>query len=967
MRTLSIFTILLLTVASLSAQGIRGVSGKATKGATVNVGQLANDNSIDYSQFPGIKTPNKNWKAPEFKVNPDRIIYQEPVAQQTTQTPVSRELSPAPTIDFLALEDNQRSIPPDVNGAAGPNHLMTTLNTGVCIQDKQGNVLMSTALGTFWKPLPGFSNTFDPKILYDPYNDRWIMTTPSGSNVNESKLYIGVSTSSDPMGDWNFYWVDTDPNDIAWFDYPSIGFNKKWITISGNMFGGDYYRTVYTFDKMAAYNGDETLNYTRFVTSEGFTIVPSITYDNEVEDQYLIATSDGNYNGYGYIKKFKLSGELNNPIFEYEGEIGIPETWSGWAGDYGNFLPQLNSPELINSVDARMETVIYRNNKLWAVHHVFLPADNPERAAVQWWNLDTDGTLLEHGRVEDPTNNFSFAFASIAVNAHEDILIGHNVFSKSQYASAGYSYKAHYDDPSSMRTYYQYKDGEAPYYKTYGGDRNRWGDYSAACVDPSNDIDFWALQEYAALPQNGDAWGTWWAMVKPAFVPVADFISDETIIPTGESVNFTDLTAGVPSEWLWTFEGATPPTSTEQNPQNIVYSTEGVFSVTLTATNILGTNEITKQEYITVSSSILPEINFSTNMDKVCVNQTVSFTDESLYSPNSWEWQFDPSTVTFVNGTDAYSQNPEVEFAEADKYTVTLTATNLNGSSTLSEFDMIYAGGYQPWFAEDFEYEGFTRHHWEIENPDNSNTWEIFSIGGNSPGHMAAGVNFRAYQAIGQRDRLISPPFNLSGMSNAYLEFQHAYAQNSEIPATDSLIVYLSSDCGNTWIRLKSMGEDGSGNFATHIPTTEPFFPAIPSDWCGDGWGAACNVIDVSAWVGQSDIKIAFETYSFYGNAIIIDNVSISQTVGIEDKSDVSEVLIFPNPSNGMIHVSIPENAGIDKVELLNQMGQLLASENITESGDILFNEDRQLIPGIYLIRVSGNLPTKTHKVIIVR
>jgi len=966
MRKISILTAILLLSLAVSAQTQLRQTGKAIKGATVNVGEKMND--PDNSQhFSGIKTPNKNWKAPELKVNPDRIIYQENPEDFTPYQPQSREISPLPTLNFPALEDNQHSIPPDVNGAAGPDHVMTTLNTEVRIQDKEGNVLMTTALGTFWKPLPGYSNTFDPKILFDPYNDRWILTTCSGSNVNESKLYVGVSQTADPLGEWNLYWIDTDPDNVVWFDYPSIGFNKKWITISGNMFGGDYYRTVYTIDKMAAYNGDEELQFTRFATYQGFTLVPSITYDNETEDQYLIATSDGNYNGYGYIQKYKLSGEVHNPVFEYEGEIGIPQPWSGWGGDYGNFLPQLGSSQLINSVDSRMETVILRNNKLWAVHHVFLPANNPQRCAVQWWELDTEGVILQHGRIEDPENNFSFAFPSIAVNANEDIFIGHNVFSQTQYAGAGYSFKAYYDDPNTMRTYYQYKDGEAPYYKTYGGDRNRWGDYSGTCVDPENDIDFWTIQEYAMTPSGGDRWGTWWAMVKPSFPPIADFISDEIIIPVGDTINFTDMSLGVPSEWNWSFEGGTPATSTEQNPQNIVYLQAGVYPVSLSVTNVLGTAVRIKEGFITVSASILPEVDFETGLDKICVGQPVTFTDKSLYSPYLWEWQFDPSDVTFVNGTDAYSQNPEVVFETAGNFSVTLNATNLNGTSSLTKFDMISAGGYVPWFSEDFEIDGMNRHAWEIENPDHSNTWEIFSIGGNSPGHLAAGVDFRTYLAIGQRDRLISPPFNLEGLSNAFLEFQHAYAQNAAVPATDSLIIYLSADCGNTWTRLLALGEDGSGNFATHLPTEEPFFPQVATDWCGSGWGSPCQAIDLSTWAGQSNIKIAFETFSFYGNALIIDNISISQHVGIENDDQKEEFSIFPNPTNGAIHIVVTEEQEISSVTLSNQSGQVMETRELTGSGEVILNSEGHLAQGIYLVKLTGKTRTFIQKVIVIK
>ncbi len=58
------------------------------------------------------------------------------------------------------------------------------------------------------------------------------------------------------------------------------------------------------------------------------------------------------------------------------------------------------------------------------------------------------------------------------------------------------------------------KAGEDSYIKVFTGADIRWGDYSATCVDPSNDKTFWTLQEYAA-PDVGpsasdDRWGTWW-------------------------------------------------------------------------------------------------------------------------------------------------------------------------------------------------------------------------------------------------------------------------------------------------------------------------------------------------------------------------------------------------------------------------------------------------------------------------
>ena len=174
---------------------------------------------------------------------------------------------------------------------------------------------------------------------------------------------------------------------------------------------------------------------------------------------YLIANAGGDSGGNGYISKLRVSGGATEPALDFQGYISVPDTWGDHAGE---FLPQAGSSENINSVDSRMETVIYRNNKLWAVHHIFLPSNNPQRAAVQWWELDTSGVILQRGRIEDTTNEFSFAFASIAVNQNEDVFVGHGVFSESQYASAGYSFRAHDDELNTMRTYVQYKDGKAP-------------------------------------------------------------------------------------------------------------------------------------------------------------------------------------------------------------------------------------------------------------------------------------------------------------------------------------------------------------------------------------------------------------------------------------------------------------------------------------------------------------------------
>ncbi|PKP52460.1 MAG: hypothetical protein CVT92_08840 [Bacteroidetes bacterium HGW-Bacteroidetes-1] len=958
----SIFLSILLFSAAAQDPKNNSYRGSAEAFSKVNFRDI-----VEYEKRAGdvesqqFKRPNPEIYKPLFEVKPETVLFIETDQPPQNKTSVMKEISPMPDTTFMGLYDSGNSIPPDVNGAPGPDHLMVTLNTQVRVQHRDGTDISTVTLGGFWMSLPG-SGTFDPKILYDFEEDRWVFVTCAGSTPGDSRIYMGVSADSDPTGTWYLYSYIADAQNVVWFDYPSIGFNKNWIVVSGNMFGGGFYSTVYVFDKHAMYQGLDTPQFTRFATNQGFTLVPAITYDANEENVYLISSADGNQNGSGYISLFKVEGAVDNPQFGLVGNIGTPNPWAGYVNGSGDFLPQLGSDQLINAVDHRMENVIFRNNKLWATHHVFLPANNPQRTSVQWWNITPTGELIQRGRVDDPDGVFSFAFPTLAVNAFEDMLIGHNIFSFNQYASAGYSYKAHFDPLNTTRSPYQYKDGLAPYYKTFGGGRNRWGDYSATMLDPLNSVDFWILQEYAELPSGGDRWGTWWAYLRIPFEPQPDFTANETLIPLGESIQFTDKSAGVPQTWNWSFEGGQPATSDLQNPDNITFTTEGSFAVSLSVSNDFGSNAITKTDYITVSSTLLPEIIFEVDKQLVCTGEIVTFTDQSLYMPREWEWVFTPSTVTFMNGTNAYSQHPQVVFDAPGDYSVTLTATNLNGSSVLTKFDQIRAGGLDVPFFELFQTASFEEAFWIVENPDNQKTWEMTEVEGLAETSKAAKLDFLNYYAIGQRDRLISPPLNLSNYSQMNLSFKHAYAQRLT-QITDSLIVYITDDCGQSWTRIFADAENGTGNFATH-PMAQGFVPQVPSDWCGSGFGSGCINLDISNWAGKADVMVAFETYSAYGNPIFVTSVEIAPAVGLPALTALDANLrVYPNPGKGVFKIEHNQGKILKDIRIYNLAGRQILSKELLQSGGEI--EVSNLASGVYFLRTMVNGSVEWCKIMI--
>lgn len=86
----------------------------------------------------------------------------------------------------------------------------------------------------------------------------------------------------------------------------------------------------------------------------------------------------------------------------------------------------------------------------------------------------------------------------------------------------------------------------------------------------------------------------------------ADFSTLLTTINQGSTIQFTDLSLGIPNSWTWTIQGVTPTVYDVKNP-SVTFSTPGTYDVKLSVSNAFGeTSEITKTGYITVVAYVDP-------------------------------------------------------------------------------------------------------------------------------------------------------------------------------------------------------------------------------------------------------------------------------------------------------------------------------------------------------------------------
>jgi PKD repeat protein len=154
--------------------------------------------------------------------------------------------------------------------------------------------------------------------------------------------------------------------------------------------------------------------------------------------------------------------------------------------------------------------------------------------------------------------------------------------------------------------------------------------------------------------------------------PIADFSGTPTSGTTPLTVAFTDLSTNTPTAWTWTFgDGGA---STAQHPSH-QYNTAGLFTVSLTAGNSAGSDTETKSDYIAVALPPPLIADFTATPTIGFAPLDVTFDDVSTNNPIAWAWDLGDGATSTV-------QDPAHQYLDEGTYTVTLTATNVEGSDT---------------------------------------------------------------------------------------------------------------------------------------------------------------------------------------------------------------------------------------------------------------------------------------------
>jgi PKD repeat protein len=467
---------------------------------------------------------------------------------------------------------------------------------------------------------------------------------------------------------------------------------------------------------------------------------------------------------------------------------------------------------------------------------------------------------------------------------------------------------------------------------------------------------------YAGLLGEGriDAYA---AIAATPYEPTAQFMTPVTTILPGTSIQFHDMSTGVPNTYSWEFQGGSPTLSSQPEP-TVTYATAGVYTVYMTVTNAFGTDTETKTGYITVTSSPAPWVAFSSSDDYTCNKGTLTFTDESLYSPNSWNWSFEPATVTFINGTSASAQNPEVQFNEPGFYSVTLAAGNANGNSSSTMENMIFVEGLVMEYTEDFESGAVNG----LVLSMNSRAKAAVDTRAAAPG-SAYGLHFQGSPTTGGWS---GGPMNTTPEQAWVTNVNfHSWAANCSVDATGIDGVGLTFDLRQTysigpkysWFRVLVNGEQVADVYDVEnynpVTNTDPF---DAKTFALDEYGNSLFSITFQASCYLSDKFFA------EGDNVFLDNIAITNTTKVKENGiNAAGVLTYPNPVTGTLNFSAHGLGRDVEMKILSVQGQEVAATALDgyRDGDARSIDLSNLQSGIYVLRLAGDQGVATKKFIV--
>jgi hypothetical protein len=365
-------------------------------------------------------------------------------------------------------------IPYDAAVAVGPSHILALVNAKWVVYDKTSYAKLSETTFDSWWNTSASNPPFDPKCYYDPSGHFVMIATWFGSGL--ANMYVSVSQTSDPTGDWWNYtydWrLDGTTSTGNWGDYPGLGYDDNAIYINANQYSLSsnffQYSKVRVLDKAQLFSGTKS-TYTDFIDlrnadgTAAFTVKPARCLSSTASE-YLLNTRPG---GGSSVTLWSINPLATPPTLTRVATVSV--------GSYAvpPDAPQAGGRNLVATGDCRTQDVVWRNGVVYTAFTEKVGTTRKNQAsALRYLEVTNTGGLNSNITYKGASGIY-FYYPAVTAADSGNVAMVFNRSSSTEYISM-YSVKK----PSGATAFDTSTSQLLAAGNTYMR-QSRWGDYNA--------------------------------------------------------------------------------------------------------------------------------------------------------------------------------------------------------------------------------------------------------------------------------------------------------------------------------------------------------------------------------------------------------------------------------------------------------------------------------------------------------
>jgi hypothetical protein len=387
-----------------------------------------------------------------------------------------------------------RRNPPDPQVAVGPNHIVEMVNLGAGFWLKSGAHLQTVDLSQLFKTRG--DSISDPRVLYDNSTGRWFASI---MDITDNSVVLSISQTSDPTtGSWTTYKLPFS----GCPDQQKIGVSKDKVIVSANVvddncptFGqykGGLFIVLNKTDLLKGVNPSSHAPFVSKLIPTFFSLHPAeFVNSNESSAFFMVTLGEQGLYGGKTVTIYIVNGTVPNIQIKNLTLAIQPVEQPKSADQPGQFSPA------IDTEDARVQDAHWQNGHLWltANDRCIPTGDKDSRACIRLVEINTNNySIAQDFDISLASSHLFYPALGIDRAGNLAVLFGYSSKILNYYPGVMIAGQSANGEAGKLENVVNITNGLS------ANNSDRYGDYNAIAIDPTNPMSFWGVAQRIPSP-----------------------------------------------------------------------------------------------------------------------------------------------------------------------------------------------------------------------------------------------------------------------------------------------------------------------------------------------------------------------------------------------------------------------------------------------------------------------------------